>query len=69
MPLRKAAIGIEIEWRSPMENDQPMRNPKALAAALCFWLLCPAELGSATSIPDVKIDIPYKRFVLTNGLK
>src|SRR5947209_8794512 len=36
--------------------------------ALCFQLLWPQPAQSGDAIEDVKIDIPYKRFVLKNGL-
>ena len=47
-----------------------MLNPKAavlLAGALLSLFLLPAP-HAADSIQDVKIDIPYQKFVLTNGL-
>ena len=53
-----------------MENQYPMLSPKALAViwALCLSLLWPRLAYSANSLHDVKIDIPYKKFVLKNGL-
>jgi zinc protease len=47
-----------------------MLNPKAIApaCALCLSLLWPRVAHSANSLQDVKIDIPYKKFVLKNGL-
>src|SRR6059036_1107037 len=45
-------------------------RPKAIApiVAVCLSLLWPRFAYSANSLQDVKIDIPYKKFVLTNGL-
>src|SRR2546428_2834308 len=47
-----------------------MLNPKAMAPIwpLCLTLLWPRVAHSANSLQDVKIDIPYKKFVLKNGL-
>ena len=45
-------------------------NTKAIVPiwALCLSLLWPRVAHSATSLQDVKIDIPFKKFVLKNGL-
>jgi zinc protease len=47
-----------------------MLKPKAilLVAGAFLPLLWLSSTCAAASIQDVKIDIPYKRFVLTNGL-
>jgi len=47
-----------------------MLKPKAilLVAGALLPLLWPGSTCTAASIQDVKIDIPYKKFVLTNGL-
>jgi zinc protease len=47
-----------------------MLNPTIIAyfCALCLALLRPGDLQAADALQDVKIDIPFKRFVLKNGL-
>src|SRR5882762_6658641 len=35
---------------------------------LCIPLLSQPAFGAPSGVPDVKIDIPFKKFVLTNGL-
>ena len=47
-----------------------MMNPKAivLIAPVILSLLRSESISAATSIQDVNINIPYKKYVLTNGL-
>src|SRR5690349_24852880 len=47
-----------------------MPNPKAISALLGFSCLLSSApvIRAAGTVADVAIDIPYKKFVLTNGL-
>src|SRR5437899_2847025 len=44
------------------------RKPGLLICGLFLSLLSLPRIHGAESVPDVKIDIPYKKFVLKNGL-
>jgi zinc protease len=47
-----------------------MQNQKTViqTLGLCVLLLSPPATRAAESVADIRIDIPYKKFVLTNGL-
>src|SRR5262249_28608422 len=68
--LLQEVTGCEINCRGQAMEKQYSMRLKALAAVgtLCLSQLWPRDAQAANSIQDVKIDIPYKKFVLKNGL-